>query len=314
MERTPSESEIEQLVAALDHGRDAWIHGRLEFTAGRAVAQADDMTIFGPFGGEAARNGPGFAARQAAIAAQFAGGHGTCELVSAYASGDLVVLVLLERSEVTFAGRATPEPWVLRTTQVFRRDGERWIRLHRHADPLIDRRALDQTSRLAAGAAVPPTADAATTAGAAAAERATGAIHHVDLTVADLARSTAFYDDVLPLAGFRRSLDVPEGPIWAGAEIEIGLVAARPASRREHDRYAPGLHHLALRAPDRAAVDRLHADLVARAVTILDAPAEYPQYAPGYYAVFFADPDGIKLEYAFTPHWPGAAREEGAVR
>jgi hypothetical protein len=34
---------------------------------------------------------------------------------------------------------------------------------------------------------------------------------------------------------------------------------------------------------------------------ILDAPAEYPQYAPGYYAVFFADPDGLKLEVVYEP-------------
>jgi catechol 2,3-dioxygenase-like lactoylglutathione lyase family enzyme len=37
-------------------------------------------------------------------------------------------------------------------------------------------------------------------------------------------------------------------------------------------------------------------------VTILDAPAEYPQYGTGYYAVFFADPDGLKLEYV---HYTG---------
>jgi len=30
--------------------------------------------------------------------------------------------------------------------------------------------------------------------------------------------------------------------------------------------------------------------------TILDPPADYPQYGAGYYAVFFADPDGLKLE------------------
>jgi catechol 2,3-dioxygenase-like lactoylglutathione lyase family enzyme len=34
---------------------------------------------------------------------------------------------------------------------------------------------------------------------------------------------------------------------------------------------------------------------------ILDAPADYPQYGAGYYAVFFADPDGLKLEFV---HWP----------
>jgi len=126
-----------------------------------------------------------------------------------------------------------------------------------------------------------------------------GALHHIDLSVADLARSTAFYDRVLPLLGFRRSEDVPEGPIWAGAQLEFGLVAAR--SRAAHDRTAPGLHHLAFAAPSRAAVDETHERLVALGVRILDAPAAYPQYAPGYYAVFFADPDGLKLELVFAP-------------
>jgi catechol 2,3-dioxygenase-like lactoylglutathione lyase family enzyme len=129
-----------------------------------------------------------------------------------------------------------------------------------------------------------------------------GAIHHVDLTVTDLERSTRFYDRVLPLLGFRRSESVPEGPIWAGAGLEVGLQTAR--SHAAHDRYAPGLHHLAFAAPSRGAVDALHARLLELGVAVLDAPAEYPQYAPGYYAVFFADPDGLKLEYVFTPRWP----------
>ena len=132
----------------------------------------------------------------------------------------------------------------------------------------------------------------------------TGAIHHLDVTVSDLERAIVFYDRVLPLLGFTRSYDVPEGPIWAGASVEIGLVPARAGSRRDHDRYAPGLHHLAFQAPDRAAVDRVHAALVALGVPILDPPADYPRYAPGYYAVFFADPDGMKLEFVFTPRWP----------
>ena len=36
----------------------------------------------------------------------------------------------------------------------------------------------------------------------------------------------------------------------------------------------------------------------------LDPPAEYPQYALGYYAVFFADPDGLKLEFVHMPSEP----------
>ena len=48
-------------------------------------------------------------------------------------------------------------------------------------------------------------------------------------------------------------------------------------------------------------VDRLHELLLAMGARILDAPADYPQYGAGYYAVFFADPDGLKLEFV---HWP----------
>jgi glyoxylase I family protein len=136
------------------------------------------------------------------------------------------------------------------------------------------------------------------------ATRSHGAIHHIDLTVSDLPEASRFYARILPLLGFRRMPDCQEGPLWAGAELELGLQAARPGSPRPHDRFSPGLHHLAFTAPSREAVDAFHRDLVRLGVAILDAPADYPEYAPGYYAVFFADPDGIKLEYVHTPQWP----------
>jgi ketosteroid isomerase-like protein len=66
--------------------------------------------------------------------------------------GDLVVLVMIERNEVTFDGRDGPHPWVLRTTQVFRRSDRTWVRLHRHANPLMVLRSLDSTLDLLDGA------------------------------------------------------------------------------------------------------------------------------------------------------------------
>jgi diadenosine tetraphosphate (Ap4A) HIT family hydrolase/catechol 2,3-dioxygenase-like lactoylglutathione lyase family enzyme len=133
-------------------------------------------------------------------------------------------------------------------------------------------------------------------------EPAAGSLHHLDLTVTDLARSTAFYASWLPSVGFRRIEDCPEGPLWRGERFELGLQAATPlGAKRGHDRSSPGLHHLAFDAPSEAAVDRLYASLVERGAVILDPPARYDHYAPGYYAVFFADPDGLKLEYVYTP-------------
>jgi len=128
---------------------------------------------------------------------------------------------------------------------------------------------------------------------------APGRVHHLDLTVENIAAATAFYAGVLPLMGFRRLPDAPEGPIWRGDTVEIGLQAARRT--RPHDRYTSGLHHLAFESPSARDVDRVYRQLLALGVRILEAPAEYPAYGRGYYAVFFADEDGIKLEYAFTP-------------
>jgi len=131
-----------------------------------------------------------------------------------------------------------------------------------------------------------------------------GWLHHIVITVSDLGVSTQFYDEVLTLIGFRRIRDVPEGPLWAGERIEVGLQEARSGHARNHDRYSPGLHHLAFVAPDHAAVDHMYQELVSLGVEILDPPTTYDRYSLGYYAVFFADPDGIKLEYVYTPQLP----------
>lgn len=143
-----SESEIQELVRALDAERQAWIEGRFDPKAAGKMLQASDMTIFGPFGGEAGSGGPDLSARQKRINASFQGGSGKCEVVRSIAADDLLVLVMVERNRVTFEGRSEPHAWALRTTQVFRRDGDRWIRLHRHADPLLSRRSLEDTLAL----------------------------------------------------------------------------------------------------------------------------------------------------------------------
>ena len=133
-----------------------------------------------------------------------------------------------------------------------------------------------------------------------------GMVNHIDLTVVDPQRSRPFYEQVLGFMGYRCVADHDRGYDFdlqtAAGFTSIGIVRAVGANAgRTHDRYSPGLHHLAWSAADRADVDRLYDLLRAIGATILDAPADYPKYGPGYYAVFFADPDGLKLEYV---HWP----------
>lgn len=131
---------------------------------------------------------------------------------------------------------------------------------------------------------------------------ARGLVHHIDLTVSDLARSRPFYDSVLGFLGYARADDHENGTDWdwqgEGPFHSLGILLARGDNvGRAHDRYSPGLHHLAWTASDPADVDRLHALLLEMGAMVLDPPAYYPQYGPDYYAVFFADPDGLKLEF-----------------
>jgi catechol 2,3-dioxygenase-like lactoylglutathione lyase family enzyme len=133
-----------------------------------------------------------------------------------------------------------------------------------------------------------------------------GGIHHLDLTVRDPDASRAFYEAVLGFMGYRLVDVHPRGFDFdldgSAGFCSIGIVRAEGASaERIHDRTSPGLHHCAWTAADRGDVDRLYALLIQMGARVLDAPADYPRYGEGYYAVFFADPDGLKLEYVFKP-------------
>jgi glyoxylase I family protein len=135
-----------------------------------------------------------------------------------------------------------------------------------------------------------------------------GGIHHLDLTVQEPQASFALYDAFLRFLGCKlvnRGDTAIEWTLESGkGSPSISLVKAKSSgTTKQHNRYSPGLHHLAWASDSREDVGRLHALLVAIKADVLDAPADYPQYnkGRGYYAVFFADADGLKLEYVFTP-------------
>ena len=128
-------------------------------------------------------------------------------------------------------------------------------------------------------------------------------VHHVDLVVSSIERSLPFYRELLAPLGYHRISEV-EGErgetIWylSGQDVAVGLRAAQ--SDGAHDRYQIGLHHLAFEAWSRRDVDERAAWVREQGAEIESGPEEYA-YSPGYYAVFFYDPDGIKLEIVHVP-------------
>ena len=129
-------------------------------------------------------------------------------------------------------------------------------------------------------------------------------VHHVDLVVSSIERSLPFYRELLGPLGFHGVSEV-EGErgetIWyiGGPGTAIGLREAQTPTGL-HDRYRVGLHHVAFEAASRGAVDERAEWLGRQGAEIESGPEEYA-YIPGYYAVFFYDPDGIKLEIVHVP-------------
>jgi catechol 2,3-dioxygenase-like lactoylglutathione lyase family enzyme len=128
-------------------------------------------------------------------------------------------------------------------------------------------------------------------------------LDHLYLAVSDMARSERFYDAVLALLGFRKGDKPIAGEPHAHYFNRSLQITLRPARRPgPHDPYAPGLHHLCLQLASREQVDEAAAALRALGVEVSD-PRLHPEYNPDYYAAFFADPDGIRLELvARTPY------------
>ena len=125
---------------------------------------------------------------------------------------------------------------------------------------------------------------------------------HIQLVVKDLEASKRFYSAVLG------ALDVPiEGEeadyFWAD-ELFVSTAASKAAQGA-----LTGRVHLALQAPNRAAVDAFHRAGLAAGGKDHGAPGERP-YHPGYYAAFLVDPDGNNIEAVYHGE---AKRSAGSV-
>ena len=121
-------------------------------------------------------------------------------------------------------------------------------------------------------------------------------IDHLVLSVGNFERSKDFYRKVLGFLGFKFKHDYPDFAGWSNGKTLFWIAEADAEGKKhKHRKGDVGFHHYAFELASRKDVDDLGAFLDKHEMTVVDPPGEY-NGDKNYYAVFFTDPDGMKLE------------------
>jgi ketosteroid isomerase-like protein len=144
-----SGEELAGLVRRTAEAASAFMRGDMSRYV-ELIPHADDYTLMAPFGGAPRHGFDTSAENLAELERYFTDGESELELVQSYASGELAVLVVIERQHGRVGG-LPDQDWSLRVTLVFRREESEWRLVHRHADPLLKGISLEQAAEIARG-------------------------------------------------------------------------------------------------------------------------------------------------------------------
>jgi ketosteroid isomerase-like protein len=142
-------ASMDRLIADYAEANAALMRGDADSWE-RLSPMSEDFVLMSPFGGEPSRFADYPPERIQRMGKFFRNGTFDHELVQAYATSDMAVLVTIERSNVEVGGLAAKD-WALRVTSVFKRGERGWKLAHRHASPLVHPVSLDEAAALASG-------------------------------------------------------------------------------------------------------------------------------------------------------------------
>lgn len=131
-------------------------------------------------------------------------------------------------------------------------------------------------------------------------EYMSGIIDHIQINVNSYEKAVAFYSWLLKRIGYTRNFIYKEGPWirgWISETNSVWLAESGSELRSEtFNKNRIGLRELAFSVQSRELVDKITKEIEKHGGKILDFPRVYKKYSKTYYAVFFTDPDGLKLE------------------
>lgn len=119
-------------------------------------------------------------------------------------------------------------------------------------------------------------------------------IDHLSISVANFKKSNEFYSKLFKFLGFVEMDEYEDAKGWKNNKTHFWIMSADAKGKKKKYRLGDvGFHHYAFELRSRKDVDELYQFVKKMGATIIDPPDEYYE---NYYAVYFLDPDGMKLE------------------
>lgn len=130
-------------------------------------------------------------------------------------------------------------------------------------------------------------------------------VYHIQLNVSDPKISFKFYKDLLAYFEYKITYEDKEviGLSNGTCDFWIQTVEKKYLKDKFH-RKNTGINHIAFRVDKKEYVDRFYKEFILprKMSTLYKTPREFPEYEKGYYAIYFEDPDRIKLEITYLPN------------
>lgn len=121
--------------------------------------------------------------------------------------------------------------------------------------------------------------------------------YHLVISVSKGKKSQLFYAALFKQVDWKKVYDDHEAAGYSDGSFTFWVVPAQ--AKQLHRFTSVGFHHFAIRVSSKQKVDKMLAWCKAHKAEVVDPPAAYPQYQKSYYAIFFLDPDGLKLEVTY---------------
>lgn len=127
-------------------------------------------------------------------------------------------------------------------------------------------------------------------------------ISHLSLNVSDFKKSVEFYSKMMPLLGFKESILGDDYAGWMSGDDSVWINSTHPNySKVKFHRKQTGINHICFRVGSKKSVEKFAKEFVQanKAAILYNTPKAFPEYGKNYYAVFFEDPDRVKIEVAY---------------